>query len=125
MTPDDPLIEDWIARCTARPARRAVLEADADGNPARRGEVVAIDPAPGLIDKARAAGFTLLRQEREQRNRRRKGKPCAYCRERSCPLPGTTASRSCTEAVRLQARHMPRRIQSRHSQPSATRAIRV
>lgn len=29
MTPADPLIEDWIARCTARPARRAVLEADA------------------------------------------------------------------------------------------------
>lgn len=45
-------------------AHRAVLEADKDGNPARRGEVIAIDPAPGLLDRARAEGFTLLRQER-------------------------------------------------------------
>lgn len=28
MTPDDPLIRDWLARCMARPARLRVLEAE-------------------------------------------------------------------------------------------------
>jgi len=28
ITPDDPLIRDWVARCMARPARLRVLEAD-------------------------------------------------------------------------------------------------
>lgn len=28
-TPDDPLIQDWVARCMARPARMKVLAADA------------------------------------------------------------------------------------------------
>lgn len=29
MTPDDPLIRDWLARCMARPTRAAALERDA------------------------------------------------------------------------------------------------
>jgi len=29
-TPDDPLIQDWVARCMARPARARVMAADAE-----------------------------------------------------------------------------------------------
>lgn len=45
-------------------ANRSVLEADDDGNPVRRGEIVAIDPAPALLAAASAAGFSIIRQDR-------------------------------------------------------------
>lgn len=43
-------------------SNRRVLEADANGNPVRRGEVLAVDPTPALIAAAEAAGFRLIRQ---------------------------------------------------------------
>lgn len=43
-------------------ANRDVLEADADGNPVRRGEIIAIDASPALLDQVRAAGFPVLRE---------------------------------------------------------------
>lgn len=42
---------------------RKLLEADEAGNPVRRGEVVALDPTPGLLDKVRAAGFTVRQRD--------------------------------------------------------------
>lgn len=42
---------------------RRVLDADRDGNPVRRGEIVAIDPSPETIARARTAGFRILRDE--------------------------------------------------------------
>lgn len=42
---------------------RAVLEMDDAGNPVRRGEILAIDPAPDLVTRAQAAGFVLLERE--------------------------------------------------------------
>ncbi|HLZ83123.1 MAG TPA: S8 family serine peptidase [Caulobacteraceae bacterium] len=44
-------------------ANRSQLEADRSGNPVRRGEVIAIDPTPGDLARAEAAGFRRLRQE--------------------------------------------------------------
>ncbi len=43
---------------------RGVLEVDDAGNPVRRGEVIAIDPSPAVLNRAVAAGFTLARQDR-------------------------------------------------------------
>lgn len=43
-------------------ANRDVLEADTDGNPVRRGEIIAIDASPTLLDQVRAAGFSVLRE---------------------------------------------------------------
>lgn len=40
---------------------RAVLDADDDGNPIRRAEIIVIDPAPGVLARAEAAGFARLR----------------------------------------------------------------
>jgi hypothetical protein len=45
---------------------RAVLEADAAGDPVRRGEVIAIDPSPDLAARAQAAGFRLVRTQRAE-----------------------------------------------------------
>lgn len=45
-------------------ANRDVLEADADGNPVRRGEIIAIDASPALLDRVQAAGFPVLRESR-------------------------------------------------------------
>lgn len=45
-------------------ANRDALEADADGNPVRRGEIIAIDASPALLDQVRAAGFSVLRESR-------------------------------------------------------------
>lgn len=42
---------------------RQVLDADRDGNPVRRGQIVAIDPSPETIARARSAGFRILRDE--------------------------------------------------------------
>ena len=44
-------------------ANRSQLEADRSGNPVRRGEVIAIDPSPGDLTRAEAAGFRRLREE--------------------------------------------------------------
>lgn len=41
----------------------ASIERDAAGDPARRGELLLIDPAPGALDAASAAGFTVLSSE--------------------------------------------------------------
>lgn len=43
-------------------ANRDALESDADGQPVRRGEIVALDATPAVLDRARAAGFTMLRE---------------------------------------------------------------
>lgn len=43
---------------------RRVLDADRDGNPVRKGEVVAIDPSPDTMARARGAGFRILHDER-------------------------------------------------------------
>lgn len=43
-------------------ANRDVLEADADGNPVRRGEIIVLDAPPALLAEARAAGFAILRE---------------------------------------------------------------
>lgn len=43
---------------------RSTLEADPDGNPVRRGQLIAIDPTADLLRKARAAGFTILQDGR-------------------------------------------------------------
>jgi hypothetical protein len=40
------------------------LEADRDGNPVRKGELIAIDPSSETIARAGAAGFRVLRDER-------------------------------------------------------------
>lgn len=42
---------------------RRALDLDGDGNPVRRGELVAIEPDAASLAAARAAGFGLLRQE--------------------------------------------------------------
>jgi len=42
---------------------RGVLDADRDGNPVRRGEVIAIDPSPDTIARARTGGFRIIRDE--------------------------------------------------------------
>lgn len=41
---------------------RGALEADPAGWPVVRGEIVAVDPDPAARDRARAAGFTILRE---------------------------------------------------------------
>lgn len=43
---------------------RRVLEADRDGNPVRKGELIAIDPSADTITRATGAGFRVLRDER-------------------------------------------------------------
>ena len=43
---------------------RRLLDEDRDGNPVRRGELIAIDPSADMIAQAREAGFHLLREER-------------------------------------------------------------
>lgn len=43
---------------------RKVLDADRDGNPVRKGELIAIDPSGDTIARATSAGFRLLRDER-------------------------------------------------------------
>ncbi|PSO09977.1 serine protease [Sphingobium sp. AEW4] len=43
---------------------RRVLDADRDGNPVRRGEIIAIAPSPEAMTRARGAGFRILRDER-------------------------------------------------------------
>ncbi|HEY4545600.1 MAG TPA: S8 family serine peptidase [Pedomonas sp.] len=43
---------------------RRVLESDRDGNPVRKGEIIALDPSADTMARARAAGFRLLRHER-------------------------------------------------------------
>jgi len=40
-----------------------VLDADREGNPIRRGEIVAIDPLPATIAQARSTGFRIVRDE--------------------------------------------------------------
>jgi len=42
---------------------RRVLDADRNGDPVRKGEVVAIDPSPDTMARARGAGFSVLRDE--------------------------------------------------------------
>lgn len=42
---------------------RSVLEADRNGNPVRKGVIVATDPSPDIIARARGAGFGVLRDE--------------------------------------------------------------
>jgi len=42
---------------------RRVLEADRDGNPVRKGELIAIDPSADTIARATAAGFRILHDE--------------------------------------------------------------
>lgn len=42
---------------------RRVLDADRDGNPVRKGELIAIDPSPDTIARARSAGFRALHDE--------------------------------------------------------------
>lgn len=41
---------------------RRELDTDPDGAPVVRGEVVVIDPSPGTLERARAAGFRVLRE---------------------------------------------------------------
>lgn len=43
---------------------RRVLDADRDGNPVRKGELIAIDPPADTLARARGAGFRVLRDER-------------------------------------------------------------
>ncbi len=43
---------------------RRVLDADHDGNPVRKGELVAINPSPDTLNRTRDAGFKVLRDER-------------------------------------------------------------
>ncbi|MGA2562898.1 MAG: S8 family serine peptidase [Steroidobacteraceae bacterium] len=45
---------------------RAQLEADPDGNPIVRAQIVAFSPAPEVLDRARALGFTVLREQTVQ-----------------------------------------------------------
>lgn len=45
-------------------ANRATLEADENGSPVRRGEVIVLDPSPALLTKVQTVGFTVLRQDR-------------------------------------------------------------
>lgn len=67
-----PVIENTASLLELRRARlralirdnRRVLESDRDGNPVRKGEIIAIDPSADTIARARAAGFRLLRDER-------------------------------------------------------------
>lgn len=42
---------------------RRVLDADRDGNPVRKGELIAIDPSADTIARASSAGFRVLRDE--------------------------------------------------------------
>jgi len=42
---------------------RAVLDADRDGNPVRRGELIAVDPSPDTIARIRAGGFRVARDD--------------------------------------------------------------
>lgn len=42
---------------------RRVLDADRDGNPVRKGELIAIDPSADTIARANSAGFRILRDE--------------------------------------------------------------
>ncbi|MBV9841495.1 MAG: S8 family serine peptidase [Sphingomonadaceae bacterium] len=44
-------------------SNRAVLDSDAAGNPIRRDEILATDPAPDALAKATAAGFAIKRRE--------------------------------------------------------------
>lgn len=43
---------------------RRVLDADRDGNPVRKGELIATEPSADTIKQAHAAGFRVLRDER-------------------------------------------------------------
>lgn len=43
---------------------REAIELDANGDPAVRGEIVAVDPGEGVVQAAAKAGFTVLRDER-------------------------------------------------------------
>ena len=45
---------------------RSRLDSDPLGNPVRRGELIAVDPDPAALAAARAAGFPVLRAERDQ-----------------------------------------------------------
>lgn len=42
---------------------RRVLDADRDGNPVRKGELIAIDPSADTMARAQTAGFRILRDE--------------------------------------------------------------
>jgi len=42
---------------------RRALDVDDQGNPVRRDEIIALAPAPDMLAKAQAAGFTLVRSE--------------------------------------------------------------
>jgi hypothetical protein len=44
-------------------ANRDVLEADAEGQPVRRGEIIALDASPDLLARLKAAGFEMLRTD--------------------------------------------------------------
>lgn len=44
-------------------ANREVLEADDDGQPVRRGEIIALDASPALLARVQAAGFSMLRED--------------------------------------------------------------
>ncbi|MGA2365584.1 MAG: hypothetical protein ABSG12_08835, partial [Steroidobacteraceae bacterium] len=44
-------------------AHRTELEADPDGNPIVRAQIVALSPAPAALDAARALGFTVVREQ--------------------------------------------------------------
>lgn len=43
---------------------RKIIERDASGDLARKGELLLTDPAPGAVERAEAAGFTVLSNER-------------------------------------------------------------
>jgi subtilisin family serine protease len=42
---------------------RAELEADPDGNPIVRAQIVAVSPSPAALEAARASGFTVVREQ--------------------------------------------------------------
>lgn len=52
---------DRISRLVRR--NGGSIERDSKGDPARKGELLLLDPAPGAIDVARAAGFAVLSRE--------------------------------------------------------------
>lgn len=43
---------------------RRVLDADRNGNPVRKGALIAVDPSPDIMARALGAGFRILREER-------------------------------------------------------------
>ena len=61
----DMLATERLARLRLFAERnREAVELDADGNPAVRGEIVAVDPSEAVMEAATKAGFTVARDER-------------------------------------------------------------